>query len=39
MKKAAQPVFDRYYAEMKKIGVDGEAMVADARAMIDKYSK
>jgi len=39
MKKAAQPVFDRWYAEMKKIGVDGEAMVADARAMIDKYSK
>jgi TRAP-type transport system periplasmic protein len=39
MKKAAQPVFDRYYAEMKKIGVDGEALVADARAMIDKYSK
>ena len=39
MKKAAQPVFDRWYAEMKNIGVDGEAMVADARAMIDKYSQ
>jgi TRAP-type transport system periplasmic protein len=39
MRKAAQPVFDRYYAEMKKIGIDGEALVADARAMIDKYSK
>lgn len=39
MKKAAQPVFDRWYAEMKKIGVDGKAMVADARNMIDKYSQ
>jgi TRAP-type C4-dicarboxylate transport system substrate-binding protein len=39
MKKAAQPVFDRWYAEMKGIGVDGEALVADARAMIDKYSQ
>lgn len=39
MKKAAQPVFDRWYAEMKKIDVDGEAMVSDARKMIDKYSQ
>jgi len=39
MKKAAQPVFDRWYAEMKKIGVDGEALVADARTMIDKHSQ
>jgi TRAP-type C4-dicarboxylate transport system substrate-binding protein len=39
MKKAAQPVFDRWYAEMKGIGIDGEAMVADARKMIDKYSQ
>jgi TRAP-type transport system periplasmic protein len=39
MKKAAQPVFDRWYAEMKKIGVDGPKLVADARALIDKYSQ
>jgi len=39
MKKASQPVFDRWYAEMKKIGVDGEALVADARSLIDKYSQ
>jgi len=39
MKKAAQPVFDRYYAEMKNLGIDGEALVTDARAMIAKYSQ
>jgi TRAP-type C4-dicarboxylate transport system substrate-binding protein len=39
IRKASQPVFDRYYAEMKKLGIDGEALVADARAMIDKYSQ
>ncbi|MDA0241498.1 MAG: TRAP transporter substrate-binding protein [Proteobacteria bacterium] len=35
----AQPVYDRWFAEMKKIGVDGPALLGDARAMIDKYSK
>ena len=39
MKAAAQPVFDRWFAEMKKVGVDGPALLADARALIDKYSK
>lgn len=39
MKKAAAPVFDRWYTEMSKIGLDGKAMLADARALIDKYSK
>ena len=39
MRKASQPVFDHYYAEMKKLNIDGEALVADARAMIDKYSQ
>ena len=38
MKKAAEPVFDRWYGEMKKIGVDGPALVSDARKLIDKYS-
>jgi len=39
IKVAAEPVFARWYAEMEKIGVDGPALVANARAMIDKYSK
>ena len=39
MKAAAQPVFERWFAEMKKINVDGPALLADARALIDKYSK
>ena len=39
MKAAAQPVFERWFAEMKKIDVDGELLLSDARAMIDKHSK
>ena len=39
MKAAAKPVFERWFAEMKRVGVDGPALLADARAMIDKYSK
>lgn len=39
MKAAAQPVFSRWFAEMKKIGVDGEGLLADARSMIEKHSK
>ncbi len=39
MKKAAEPVFDRWYALMKKAGIDGPALVSDARTMIDKYAK
>ena len=38
MKEAAKPVFDRWLAEMKDIGVDGVKLLADARALIDKYS-
>lgn len=34
-----QSVYDRWFAEMKKIGVDGPALLADARAMIEKHSK
>ncbi|MDP6174017.1 MAG: TRAP transporter substrate-binding protein, partial [Rhodospirillales bacterium] len=37
IKKAVQPVFDRWFAEMKKIGVDGPALLADARAMLHKH--
>ena len=39
MKAAAQPVFERWFAEMKKIGVDGPALLADARDLIAKHSK
>ncbi len=39
MKAAAEPVFERWFSEMKKVGVDGPALLADARALIDKYSK
>ena len=38
MKAAAKPVFDRWFAEMKDIDVDGAKLLADARALIDKYS-
>ena len=38
MKEEAKPVFDRWFAEMKDIGVDGAKLLADARALIDKYS-
>lgn len=39
IRKAAEPVFKRWFDEMQKIGVDGPKLLADARAMIDKYSK
>ena len=38
-KAAGEPVYKRWFAEMKKIGVDGPALLADARALINKYSK
>ena len=39
MRKAAQPVFDKWFTEVKKAGLDGPAMLKDARALIEKYSK
>ena len=39
IREAAKPVFERWFEEMKTIGADGPAMLADARAMIEKYSK
>jgi TRAP-type C4-dicarboxylate transport system substrate-binding protein len=39
MKAAAEPVFQRWYAEVAKAGIDGPALVSDARALIDKYAK
>jgi len=34
-----KPVTDRWIAEMKKKGVDGQALVDEARALIAKYTK
>lgn len=39
IKEAAKPVIERWFAEMKKIGADGPAMLADARKLIEKYAK
>lgn len=39
IKKAVRPVFDRWFAAMKKAGHDGPALLADARAMLKKYAK
>lgn len=38
-KAAAKPAIDRWIAQMKKKGVDGEALLKDAREMIAKHSK
>lgn len=38
-KRVEQPVIDRWIAEMKAKGVDGQALVDEARALIAKYSK
>ncbi|MEP4378501.1 MAG: TRAP transporter substrate-binding protein [Alphaproteobacteria bacterium] len=38
MKAASQPVFDRWYEEVGKRGLDGPAMVIDAIDMIEKHS-
>ncbi len=37
--KAAQPVYDDWIAEMKEKGIDGEALITEARQLIKKYSK
>lgn len=39
MKAAAGPAIDRWLKQMKGKGVDGAALLADARAMIAKYAK
>lgn len=36
-KKAAQPVIDRWIAEMKSKGIDGEALIKKARALIAEH--
>ena len=37
MKAAAKPAIDRWLNQMKKKGIDGQALLDDARAMIAKY--
>jgi TRAP-type C4-dicarboxylate transport system substrate-binding protein len=39
MRAAAKPVFDRWIEEVKKAGVDGDALLADARALIEKHAR
>lgn len=38
-KKASQPVIDKWVAEMKGKNIDGQALLDEARALIDKYTK
>jgi TRAP-type C4-dicarboxylate transport system substrate-binding protein len=38
-KAAAKPAIDRWVKQMKEKGIDGDALLKDARAMIAKYSK
>lgn len=38
-KTSAQPVIDNWVAEMKDKGVDGQALLDEARTLIDKYTK
>lgn len=37
--KAAEPVYDNWLADMKSKGIDGDALLAEARDLIEKYSK
>jgi TRAP-type C4-dicarboxylate transport system substrate-binding protein len=37
-REAAQPVIDEWIAEMDAAGVDGAALVEEARALVEKYS-
>jgi len=39
MQEAVKPVYERWFDEMRKLGIDGPALLADARALIDKHSK
>lgn len=39
IRKAAKPVFERWFQEVQKSGINGPMLLKDARAMIAKYSK
>jgi TRAP-type C4-dicarboxylate transport system substrate-binding protein len=38
-RKAVEPVFGRFREEIDKMGSDGAKLIADARALVAKYSK
>jgi len=38
-REAAQPVFDKWIADMDSKGIDGKALIAEAQELIAKYSK
>lgn len=37
-REAAQPVYDRWAADMDKKGFDGKALISEAEALIEKYA-
>jgi TRAP-type C4-dicarboxylate transport system substrate-binding protein len=37
--EVAQPIYDEWVAEMNAKGIDGQALVDEARGLIDTYSK
>ncbi len=37
-KEAAQPVYEKWVEEMKAKGIDGQALIDEARMLIDKYT-
>ncbi|WP_198174247.1 TRAP transporter substrate-binding protein [Mesorhizobium xinjiangense] len=37
-KEAAQPVYDKWVQEMEAEGIDGQALIDEANALIDKYT-
>ncbi|MEQ9020378.1 MAG: TRAP transporter substrate-binding protein [Nitratireductor sp.] len=37
-KEAAQPVYEKWIEEMKAKGIDGQALIDEARMLIDKYT-
>lgn len=39
MKEAAGPTVDRWLKEMEGKGIDGKKLLAEARALVDKYTK
>lgn len=38
-REAAQPVYDKWIADMDSRGIDGKALIAEAQELIKKYSK
>ncbi len=38
-RKLAQPIYDEWVADMKARGIDGQALIDEARMLIDKYTQ